>query len=336
MTRFADPWMLALFVGIGFLVFLYIRRQRGKRGSIRYSDIARLKGIPQSAAVTLRHSVFVLRMLVLSLLVLAMARPQKGRRESEIITRGVDIILCVDISSSMTAEDFKPRNRFQAARQVVKNFIRNRKNDRIGMVIFAGESFTQCPLTLDYGVLLEFLDKIEIGMVEDGTAIGNALATCVNRLRDSKAKSKVVILLTDGENNRGEVDPVTAAKAASAMGVKIYTIGAGKVGGAPIPYQHPLFGKQYHRNPDGTLYLTKIDENSLREIARITGANYYRATNSRKLKEIYDEIGELEKTKIKTKEYMNYDERFFVFLAIALSCLILEVVLANTRFRKIP
>jgi len=189
---------------------------------------------------------------------------------------------------------------------------------------------------LDYGVLLEFLDKIKIGMVEDGTAIGNALATCVNRLRDSKAKSKVVILLTDGENNRGEVDPVTAAKAASAMGVKIYTIGAGKVGGAPIPYQHPLFGKQYHRNPDGTLYLTKIDENSLREIARITGANYYRATNSRKLKEIYDEIGELEKTKIKTKEYMNYDERFFVFLAIALSCLILEVVLANTRFRKIP
>lgn len=336
MTRFADPWFLLLLPGLGALVYLYLRRQKGGRGSIRYSDISRLRGIPQSAAVRLRHSVFVLRMAVLALLVLALARPQQGRRESEIITRGVDIILCLDISSSMTAEDFKPQNRFQAAKQVMKDFIHNRKNDRIGMVVFSAESFTQCPLTLDYGVLLEFVDKVQIGMIEDGTAIGNAIATCVNRLRDSAAKSKVVILLTDGENNRGEVDPVTAAKAASAMGVKIYTVGAGKEGGAPIPYTHPLFGKQYLRNPDGTLYLTRIDEASLQEIARITGARYYRATNTKKLQEIYHEIGELEKTRIKTKEYMNFDERFFVFLAAALGLLVLEIVLANTRFRKIP
>ena len=218
----------------------------------------------------------------------------------------------------MRAEDFKPRNRLQAAKQVIRDFIKNRKNDRLGLVVFASQSYTQCPLTLDYGVLLEFLNQVKIGMIEDGTAIGMAIANCVNRLRESAAKSKVIILLTDGENNAGEIDPITAAKAAAAMKVKIYTIGAGRRGGAPIPFYHPLFGKMYYKNPDGSLYLTKIDEETLKQIAQLTGGKYYRATNTEKLREIYEEIGQLEKTKIKTKEYMSYDEKFSIFVFLAL------------------
>jgi Ca-activated chloride channel family protein len=259
-----------------------------------------------------------------------MARPQSGEKGEEILTEGVDIILAIDVSSSMKAEDFKPKNRLHVAKQVVADFIRGRKNDRLGMVVFAAKSFTQCPLTLDYGILLSFLDQIDIGMIEDGTAIGMALATCVNRLRDSDAKSKVVILLTDGINNRGEIDPITAAKTAKAMGVKIYTIGAGKRGSALYPVDDPIFGRRYVRMP------VEIDEETLQEIARLTGGRYYRATDGEALANIYREIGEMEKTEIKTKEYIRYTELFWYFLLPAMVLLGAEIVLANTRFRKIP
>jgi Ca-activated chloride channel family protein len=236
----------------------------------------------------------------------------------------------------MRAEDFKPQNRIDAAKQVIKKFIKGRKNDRLGLVVFASQSFTQCPLTLDYGALLNFLDQVHIGMIEDGTAIGMGLVNCVNRLKDSKAKSKVVILLTDGVNNRGKIDPITAARIAEAMDIKVYTIGVGKEGGAPIPIDHPIFGKIYARNPDGSLIMTQIDEETLKTIANITGGRYFRATNERKLAQIYEDIGKMEKTKIKVKEYMKYKELFGYFLFPATLLLLAEVVLSNTRFRKIP
>ena len=328
--RFANTYFLILLLVIPFIVYRYFYVKRVKVGSIRFSDLSALKRLRRSFSLRLRHSLILLRILVIGLLVLAMARPQAGEKGEEILTEGVDIILAIDVSSSMKAEDFKPKNRLHVAKQVVADFIRGRKNDRLGMVVFAAKSFTQCPLTLDYGILLNFLDHVEIGIIEDGTAIGMAIATCVNRLRDSEAKSKVVILLTDGINNRGEIDPITAAKTAEAMDVKIYTVGAGKRGSALYPVDDPIFGRRYVRMP------VEIDEETLQEIARITGAKYYRATDAQTLSDIYNEIGEMEKTEIKTKEYIRYTELFWFFLLPALVLLGGEIVLANTRFRKIP
>ena len=328
--RFANTYFLIFLLIIPLIVYRYFYVKRVKVGSIRFSDLGTVKQIRRSFSLRLRHSLIVLRVLVIALLVLALARPQSGEKGEEILTEGVDIILALDVSSSMKAEDFKPKNRLHVAKQVVADFIRGRKNDRLGMVVFAAKSFTQCPLTLDYGILLNFLDKIDIGIIEDGTAIGMALTTCVNRLRDSDAESKVVILLTDGINNRGEIDPVTAAKTAKAMGVKVYTVGAGKRGSALYPVDDPIFGRRYVRMP------VEIDEEILREIARITGAKYYRATDGEALAKIYKEIGEMEKTEIKTKEYIRYTELFWYFLLPAMVLLGSEIVMANTRFRKIP
>ncbi|HDZ13062.1 MAG TPA: VWA domain-containing protein, partial [Bacteroidetes bacterium] len=262
--------------------------------------------------------------------ILALARPQSGSTHEEITTEGIDIILAMDISSSMLAEDFKPKNRIEAAKEVAEEFVKGRKNDRIGLVVFAKDSYTQCPLTLDYGILLKFIKDVKIGIIPDGTAIGMALANAVNRLRDSKAKSKVIILLTDGRNNAGELDPVTAAQIARAMGIRIYTIGAGKKGSALYPVQDPFFGKRYVRMP------VDIDENLLKQIASITGGKYFRATNTNSLREIYKEIGKMEKTKIHVKEYTKYKELFVGFLLTALIILIIEILLRNTKFRKIP
>jgi len=328
--RFANTYFLILLLIIPAVVYRYFYGKKVKAGSIRFSDVGTVKRIRQSLSLRLRHSLLVLRVLVIALLVLAMARPQSGEKGEEILTEGVDIILAIDVSSSMKAEDFKPNNRLHVAKQVVAEFIRGRKNDRLGMVVFAAKSFTQCPLTLDYGILLNFLDQVEIGIIEDGTAIGMAIATCVNRLRESDATSKVVILLTDGINNRGEIDPITAAKTAQAIGVKIYTIGAGKRGSALYPVDDPIFGRRYVRMP------VEIDEETLMEIARITGAQYFRATDGEALANIYAEIGEMEKTEIKTKEYIRYTELFWYFLLPAVMLLGGEVVLANTRFRKLP
>ena len=276
------------------------------------------------------------RLLVLVLLTLGFARPQFVEKEQEIRTEGIDIMLALDISGSMQADDFKPRNRLHVAKNVVAEFLDLIRNDRVGLVVFAGQAFTQCPLTLDYEVLRTLLARVEIGMIEDGTAIGTALANSVNRLKDSAAKSKVVILLTDGENNAGKIDPETAAKIAEALGVRVYTIGVGKKGGAPIPVQHPVYGKILARNPDGTLVLTKIDEETLTRIADITGGQYFRATDAEALAKIYAQILDLERTKFQVKEFERAHEfyRWAVFPAVLL--LLLELVLAWTRLRVLP
>ena len=268
------------------------------------------------------------------MLVIALARPQSGKAHSKVTTEGIDIILALDVSSSMLAEDFnlnkERRNRLYVAKEVVKDFIKWRENDRIGMVVFAGQAYTQCPLTLDYDVLLQFLEKVEIGMVEDGTAIGSAIGVCVNRLRTSKAESKVVILLTDGRNNSGEIDPLTAAELSKTYGMKIYTVGAGTKGLAPYPTKN-LFGLKTYRSIQ-----IDIDDEGLTEIAKITGGRYFRATDTESLKEIYGQIDSLEKTKMEEAIYTEYDELFHYLVIPALGILLLEVVLANTRFRRIP
>ena len=330
MFRFANPEFLALLLLLPALAYWYVQKNRRVVSTLRYSNLGIIKQVKSSSLTRYRHVLFILRLSALALLIIAFARPQSGRSESEVITEGIDIILAMDISSSMLAEDFKPANRLEAAKVVASNFIKGRSNDRIGLVVFSGQSFTQCPLTLDYGILLRFLQEIHIGMIEDGTAIGMALGNCVNRLRDSKAKSKVVILLTDGRNNRGELDPVTAARVAKTFKIRIYTIGAGKRGEALYPVDDPIFGKRYVKMP------VEIDENLLQSIAKITGGQYFRATDETSLDKIYTEIGEMEKTKIEVKEYTRYNELFVRYVIIALCLLLLEVVLAHTRLRKIP
>jgi Ca-activated chloride channel family protein len=245
-----------------------------------------------------------------------------------VYSEGIDIVLALDISSSMLAEDFRP-NRIGAAKTVADEFIAGRPNDRIGLVIFSGESFTQCPLTTDHAVLRNLLKEIKSGMIEDGTAIGMGLANAVNRLKDSKAKSRVIILLTDGVNNRGSIDPVTAAQVAQTYGVRVYTIGVGTRGQAPYPFKTP-FGIQYQNVP------VEIDENMLQQVASLTGGKYYRATDNKKLRAIYDEIDQLEKIKIEVKEYRRYTELFYGWVGLALAAFMLEVMLGNTVFRKTP
>ncbi|MFQ5753480.1 MAG: VWA domain-containing protein [bacterium] len=331
MLRFANPEFLSLFIIIPLLIYWYFKKNKNRGGTLRYSNLGLVKNVEKfSNKKKLRHTIFGLRLVALALLIICFARPQSGRTEEEVITEGIDIVLTIDISSSMLAEDFKPHNRLEAAKLVAADFIRGRKNDRIGMVVFAAKSFTQCPITLDYGILLRFIEEVKIGMIEDGTAIGMAIANAANRLRDSKAKSKVVILLTDGQNNRGELDPITAAKVAEAFGIRIYTIGVGKKGDALYPVDDPIFGKRYVRMP------VQIDEKMLQEIAQITKGNYFRATDKESLDNIFKEIDKLEKTKIEVKQFTRFKELFPPYLFMALGVIVLEVVLTNTKFRKIP
>ena len=328
--RFASPLFLILLSIIPLLVRDYFRRAKLREASIIFSDIAILKNIRPGIRVKYRHAPMILRMAAIFIFILALARPQAGQKEEEIITEGIDIMLTLDTSGSMKAEDFAPQNRLAAAKDVLREFIKSRRNDRIGLVVFSRFSFTQCPLTLDYGTLLELLDKIDIGMIEDGTAIGTAITNAVNRLRDSNVKSKIIILLTDGVNNAGKIDPLTAANAAKALGIKIYTVGAGKPGGAMYPVEDPIFGKRYvHMD-------TEIDEELLKKIADETGGIYFRAKDKQGLEEIYKTIGKLEKTKIETKEYANYTELAVFFILPGFILFLLEIVLANTLLRKIP
>jgi Ca-activated chloride channel family protein len=330
MFEFRDPLYLILLILLPVVVFWYIKGQR-RTARLKYSDVNLVKRLSKSLKQRLMPLLLLLRLLTITAFVLALARPQSSSKEEEVLTEGVDIVLAMDVSSSMLAEDFKPNNRLEAAKSVAREFIKSRSNDRLGMVVFAGESFTQCPLTLDYGVLLTLLEEIQVADENwDGTAIGMGLVNAVNRLKDSKAKSKVVILLTDGVNNRGQVDPVTAAQIAKAFNIKIYTIGAGKHGTAMYPVDDPFFGKRYMPMQ------VEIDEDMLTKIANVTNGRYFRATDTKSLKEIYDEIGQLEKTQIEVKEYTRYEELFAIFLAIGLASLLGEVVLANTYFRKIP
>jgi Ca-activated chloride channel family protein len=267
-------------------------------------------------------------MLSLSLLITAMARPQSSNSWSNVTTKGIDIVIALDISSSMLAMDFGP-NRIEAAKDVTIQFISGRANDRIGLVVFSGESFTQCPLTTDRATLINLFKGLESGMIEDGTAIGNGLATAVSRLKESDAISKVVILLTDGENNRGEIAPVTAAELAKTYGIRVYTVGVGTMGMAPYPIQTP-FGIQV-RDVE-----VKIDEVTLKKIASTTDGKYFRATNNNKLADIYREIDQLEKSKIDVKEYSKKEEEYLKYALAGAFLLIVSMILKITIFRNIP
>lgn len=272
----------------------------------------------------------LLRGIILGLFIFALARPQTISGEKEYETKGVDIVISLDISGSMLAEDFKPENRLAVAKEEAKKFIRERESDRIGLVVFSKEAFTQCPLTLDYDILTSLVDDVQIGMIQDGTAIGMGIATAVNRLRESDAKSKVVILITDGENNAGKIDPVTAAELAKTFGIKVYTIGVGRGGLVPFPINDPLFGKRYVQAK------VDVDEFVLKRIADITGGVFFRARDPQSLSEIYSRINELERTEVKVKEYRNYNELFAYFLIPGMILLILEVLLKNTVLMRIP
>jgi len=330
MLHFADPGFLLLLVFLPILVWRYSRRVRTGEGSLRFASTMALEGVRSPWTVRFRHILYGLNLLALALCVIALARPQKGTEEEEVLTEGVDIIVALDASGSMAAEDFAPRNRLFVAKMVVRQFVEGLKHDRVGLVVFAGKAFTRCPLTLDYGVLLNVVDDIEIGSIEDGTAIGNALATCLNRLRESKAKSKVIILVTDGVNNRGEIQPLDAAGIAQTLGVKIYTVGIGSHGTARVPVMDPNYGQVYVNMP------VEIDEGSLTRIAELTGGLYYRATDKPSLEKIFQEIGRLEKTRIEVKSYTHYDERFLDFLVPALSLTFVTTLGGFTRFAKLP
>lgn len=329
--RFASSLFLLILLIVPLLIKHFRERQTKKQGSIRFSKVHRLRqAVPTGLARYYGIIFSVLRIVTIVLLIVALARPQSSKGDELITTEGIDIILTLDVSGSMQAEDFDP-NRLEAAKKVAADFIRGRKNDRIGLVVFAGHSVTQAPLTLDYGVLLSLLDRVQIGILqEDGTAIGMAIANSVNRLRNSQAKSKVIILLTDGVNNRGEIDPLTAANLAKAMGLKIYTIGAGSKGRAYVTINDPIFGKR--RVP----IQADLDEETLQKVAKMTGGKYFRATDAESLANIYTEIEQLEKSQIDVKQYKEYVELFPYLAYIALGLLCVEIVLTNTRFRKIP
>ena len=325
---FAYPWVLYFILVVPILIAWYIWQGRKKQAAITYSSLKMFEKIPATFRERLRHLPFALRMLALVFLIIALARPQNFSAGQSVNAEGIDIAMVLDISGSMLAEDFKP-NRLEAAKNVIDNFVSARTTDRIGLVIFSREAFTQCPLTIDYSVLRNLLGDIRTGMIEDGTAIGNGIANGINRLKDSDAESRVIILLTDGVNNAGEVDPISAAEIASTFGIRIYTIGVGTRGQAPYPVQTP-FGTRYQMVP------VEIDEVILKKIADITGGEYFRATNNRALEEIYNKIDKMEKTKIEITSYRNAKELFAGWLGIGFILLLLELLASKTILRKLP
>jgi Ca-activated chloride channel family protein len=295
---------------------------------LQFSSLYVFKDIPQTLRERLRHLPIALRMIAIAFFIVALARPQSVSDKQNISTEGIDIVLELDISGSMLAEDFNP-NRIEAAKQVASEFVDGRSNDRIGLVVFSAESFTQCPLTTDYQVLKNLLREVKNGMIADGTAIGLAIANGVNRLKDSKAKSKVMILLTDGVNNRGNVDPLTAARIAATYRIRVYTVGVGARGEAPYPVQTP-FGIRRQ------LMQVDLDEKVLTQVAEMTGGKYFRATDNRKLKAIYKEIDQLERTKIEVTAYKRYSELYGSWLFAGLVVLLLEISLTSSVLRKNP
>src|SRR6056297_130987 len=325
---FANPNLLYLLLLIIPVIVWYIFKHQKISASIQLST---LKGIGTKHFTykhILRHVMFAFRMVAFALLIIALARPQSTLNWKNEKTEGIDIVLALDISSSMLARDFEP-DRLEAAKDLAIQFINGRKNDRIGLVVFSGESFTQCPLTTDHNVLINLFRDIESGIIEDGTAIGMGLATAVNRLKDSKSPGKVIILLTDGVNNAGTIAPITAAELAQTFGIKVYTIGVGSMGQAPYPVNTP-YGVQLRNMP------VEIDEELLENIAHSTGGKYFRATNNDKLQQIYEEIDQMEKIEIEVKEYSRKKEEFLLFVLIASALLLVEIVLRNTVLRQIP
>ena len=323
-----NPDYLYLLLLIPLLVAWYIYRHGKSTPEFRFSALTAFNGFPPTAKVWLRHSLFVLRMLVLALLIVALARPQAVSSKQNVNIEGIDIVIAADVSGSMLARDFTP-DRIGAAKKIAAGFIDGRPNDRIGLVIFSGEAFTQAPLTTDHTMVKSLLKEIKSGMIQDGTAIGDGLATAVSRLKDSQARSKVIILLTDGVNNSGAIDPLSAAELAKMFGIRVYTIGIGTRGYAPYPVQTPFGIKMQQMK-------VQIDETLLQKIANETGGKYFRAENNRKLQAIFKEIDKLEKTKIAVQEFMKKTEMFYPFAVLALILLVLEVTLRYTVFRNLP
>lgn len=329
---FQNPEFFWLLLIIPLIALYEIFVRSNHRPTLLYSDISLVKESFSSKRKYIFYaSRYIFKLLFFITLVVIIARPVIPEKMIKVDEKGVDIILSIDVSTSMRAIDFKPKNRLFVAKEEAKNFIDSRPGDRIGLVIFGGESYTQCPLTIDHNILIKLLDQIKTGMVEDGTAIGMGLATSINRLRDSKAKSKVIILLTDGRNNAGEMDPITAANLAKELGIKIYTIAVGKEGVSKILIDHPIYGKQYVSQQ------LDIDMESLNKIAKLGGTeNARRARNSNQLKEILNEINSLEKTKISEKVHYRYYEIFYYFVYLAILLFILDLLFSRLIFVRIP
>ena len=325
---FANPEYLYLLLLLIPMAVWYIFRHKKQNASIRVSSLGAFKQPYNRVKEWARHSLPVLRLITVVAVILVIARPQSTNNWEKQTTEGIDIVMALDVSSSMLARDLRP-DRLDAAKDVAMQFINGRPNDRIGLTIFSGQAFTQCPLTTDHATLLNLFKDVKSGMIEDGTAIGLGLATSINRLRESDAESKVIILLTDGVNNRGEIDPVTAAELANTFGISVYTISVGSRCTAPYPVQTP-FGTQYKQMD------VEIDEATLQEMAQMTDGKYFRATSNSALKEIYDQIDQMEKTRIETKSFAKKQEEYIWFAIIAAIALLLEVVMRATIFRTMP
>ena len=327
-----NPWFLVLLPVI--IILVTIARHQESMPAFHFPSAEMILGLPSTFRIKLSSSMYILRIAALALIVISLCRPQQMIEESIIETEGIDIILALDTSTSMLAEDFELNgqrsNRLEAVKEVVKEFIANRRSDRIGIIAFGGRAYTVSPLTLDYGWLIQNLERIKIGMNEDGTAIGSGLSSSLSRLKDTETKSKIVILLTDGRNNTGRITPSIAAEAASALGIKVYTVGAGTKGFAPFP-DKGLFGNRVYRRVK-----IEIDEETLQKIAKKTNARYFRATDTNSLRTIYEEIDRLETTPIKEKGYIEYRELFHLFLLPGLLLIILETILNKTILRRIP
>jgi Ca-activated chloride channel family protein len=324
---FAEPFFLYLLIIVPAMIVFYILKQQKVTASVRMPGLQSFVEAGTTFRHYLRHILFALRVITITLLIIVLARPQKTDRFQNVSTEGIDIMLVQDISGSMLSRDFKP-DRIEAAKNIATEFISGRPYDRIGLVVFSGESFTQCPLTTDHAVLINLLREIQSGMIEDGTAIGMGLATAVNRIKDSPSKSKVIILLTDGVNNKGEIAPATAAGIAKTFGIRVYTIGVGTQGMAPYPVQTP-YGIQYQDMP------VEIDEGILQQISQTTGGKYFRATDNDSLEKIYKEIDKLEKSKIDVRQFSKKEEKYLLPALIAFFMLVVEIIARNTIFKNL-
>lgn len=325
--EFANPKLLWLLLIVPAAIVWYVLRHKKQEASVRFSDLSGFAKLPKTWKAYLRHLLFALKVAALALLIVALARPQSSSTNKKSNIEGIDIVMAMDVSGSMLARDLKP-DRLTAAKEVASEFVEGRPGDRMGLVIFSGESFTQVPLTTDHGVMLNMLAEMKNGLIDDGTAIGDGLATAISRLKDSDAISKVIILLTDGINNSGSVDPYTAAEMAKLFGIRVYTIGVGSYGTAPYPVQTP-FGTQIQQMK------VEIDEKLLQNIANSTDGKYFRATSTQKLDEVYQEIDKLERSKIEVTEFSRLHEEFYPLVAWALALLLLEFLLRKTIFRTI-
>lgn len=327
---FAHPYLLLLLLVVPLMTAWYVMRYRKQKPALQFSNIALFKGLPKTLRQRTHPVLFVLRMVAVATLVVALARPQSMLSRQEMKVEGIDIVLAMDVSGSMLAEDFKP-NRLEAAKKVAADFIDGRRNDRIGLVVFSGEAFTQVPLTIDHPVLLKQLFALKSGMIKDGTALGDGLATAINRIKDSQAKSKVIILLTDGINNQGAVDPQSAAEIAALYNIRLYTIGCGTQGMAPYPFKDQ-FGRTVYQNVP-----VELDERLLTQMASSTNdGQYFRATNKKSLEKIFNQIDEMEKSKIDVTQYSQTKDEYLGWLIAAAIALLLEVLLGLLYYRSTP